>query len=136
MRNIVLFLYKIGCAVAHIDPALETRIKCARCKSSFDTKDPKVRSWLKAPCSDIGSEMDRPTVLPYESMHIGNQIAHHSHKLMIFRGLVYCKKCGCRGTHHLRKLAMRCEPHTDYGKISLAKLAKGELPPNLNSWLD
>ena len=114
------------------------RVHCARCHSSFQVRDPNLRSWLGSPCSKIGASNDRPTTLPYESIHIGNKTAHYTHKLVSFRGLVYCCKCGTRGTTQLRKLAKECSPPTSYGKISLARLREGQRPPNMTRgvWAD
>ena len=99
------------------------------CHQNFHIKDPCAKQWLLSHCTAIGSSADRPTVLPYESMHIGNRIAHHTHRLMIYRGLVYCNKCGCIGTNQLRKLGGPCLPPTaTYGIPNLRMLHDGILP--------
>ena len=86
------------------------------------------------PCREYLSIDDRPIPIPYEEVHLGNKCTHVSHKLMKFRGLVYCGKCGMRGTTQLQKLGSACAPPTQYGRDSLAKLALGLLPPSLKSW--
>ena len=118
---------------AHIPDGAD-RVHCARCHSSFHVRDRGARAWLAAPCPNVGTDFDRPIHLPYELIHIGNRVVHHTHELMSFKGLVYCKRCGTRGTNQLRKLAVECEPPTQYGKQSLAKLAGGKLPPNMTRW--
>ena len=111
-------------------------LRLCRCFSSVSMHDHSVKHWLATPCHHIGSNHDRPRFLAYKSMHIGHKIAHVSHKLMIFRNLVYCNRCGMRGTNQLRKLSRVCAPPTEYGRESLQRLNQGKLPPNMSSWPD
>ena len=60
---------------AFIDPDNLCRIRCARCHSTFNVKDPAARTWLSSPCPQLGSAHDRPVILPYESMRIGNRVS-------------------------------------------------------------
>ena len=115
-------------------PEGSSRIFCARCHSSFHKNDPKAKLWLQGICSQIGTDTDRPTFLPYESIHKGNKVAHHTNTLMVFKGLVYCNKCGCRGTDQLIKLSWEFNPPTTYGLMSLKALRQGKLPPNCPGW--
>ena len=119
---------------SHMAVRTNNTIRCARCHNSFKCSDSSVVPFLKGSCSGLGSASDRPVALPLEAIHVGNKVAHHSHKLRIFRGLLFCGTCGCRGPTKLQGLAARCSPPTSYGKQTLAKLSKGHLPPNLGEW--
>ena len=99
-----------------------------------DLGDKSLEFFFDGPCHAVGHPTDKPTPLPYEAVHLGNQVAHHSHKLQIFRGLVYCRRCGMRGPTKLDNLAHPCKPPTAHGKGVLASLSEGRLPPRLNQW--
>ena len=107
---------------------------CARCSSSFLVSDSGVRHWLLGKCPNLGKSSDRPVLLPYEALHVGNKVSHHSHSLKLFRGVVYCGVCGARGPTKLHKLAHPCLPPTSKGKATLKALNQGHLPPGLVSW--
>ena len=90
--------------------------------------------FLEGPCGAIGHPVDKPVPLPYEAVHIGNQLAHYIHKLQIYRGIVYCRICGMRGPTKLHNLAHPCKPPTAYGKQVLSSLNQGRLPAGLSNW--
>ena len=71
---------------------------------------------------------DRPVPIPYEDLHIGNQNIHVSHKLYKFKGLVYCNRCGAKGTTKAHKLGAPCMPPTVNGRANLKALRAGKLP--------
>jgi len=111
------------------------RVGCARCHNNFHIKDASLEHWLQCSCPHGTSDRDRPVPIPYMEVHVGNNITHTSHTMLRYRGLVYCKKCGNRGTYsQLRKLSKPCTPPTDYGRKSLSALAQGKLPPGLTQW--
>ena len=113
------------------------KICCAGCSNQFSAKDPNLRAWLATYCSSAGSDRDRPIPLPFEEVHIGNRFTHISHRLNRYRGLVYCRKCGCRaGKSRLGKLCEPCLPPTEYGQASILALLQGKLPPGLDKWPD
>ncbi len=124
-------------ATSHVIHESVARVSCARCHNSFRTSDPSVRSWLSCKCKAIGSSSDRPLPLTLEDVHSGNRVTHHTHKLHMYRGLVYCNKCGCRcGPLGMKKLGRICVPPNGYGLASLCALREGKLPPNLSRWPD
>ena len=92
--------------------------------------------FIQSKCNAIGSHRDRPMPLPLESLHIGNRVTHHSHKLSVLRGLVFCSKCGMRGPSKLLNLSLQCVEPTDYGLRNLNAINAGKLPPELDSWPD
>ena len=63
-------------------------------------------------------------------------MTHHSHRLFVYRGLVYCNKCGARGPSRLNKLADACEPPSADGQRMLNAVRAGVVPPGLDSWPD
>ena len=112
------------------------RLQCARCLNSFRIKDSGARFFLQSECSSIGTSCDRPVPLPYDTLHIGNKVTHHSHKLYVFRDVTFCPKCGMRGPSRLVKLGKPCAEPTAYGKLTKAALLEGKLPPLLDKWPD
>ncbi len=96
-----------------------------------------LRLLISCRCTAIGSSSDRPTPLRFEELHLGNRTTHSSHNLNIFRGLVFCSKCGARsGRLGFKLLANKCLPPKGYGLASLYSLREGKLPPNLSRWPD
>ena len=63
---------------------------------------------------------------------------HVSHKINIFRGLMYCRRCGCRastrGANFIKKLSLPCAPPGHYGQDNLKKLGQGKLPRRVADW--
>ena len=104
------------------------RISCARCHNSFNKKDPCLKAWLVCSCVAIGKDTDRPVTIPYEEIHLGNRVTHISHSLFKFRGIVFCNKCGTKGSAKLHKLSSPCLPPTQYGISNLKALRAGKLP--------
>ena len=113
-----------------------SRIKCSRCLNSFSAVDNQVVQFVRSCCAAIGSCVDKPIPLHSNILHIGNQTAHHSHKLLIYKGLVYCNKCGMRGVHKFHNLSRQCNPPTTYGKVTKEAVAQGKLPPLMTHWPD
>ena len=111
---------------------------CARCRASYKKQSCHVRRWMISDCLNIGDNNDRPRPVPPDFLNIGNKSIHHSHSLNIFKGLIYCRNCGCRAQagrrNSIRKLAISCQPPTDYGKLSITALRQGKPPPNLGGW--
>jgi len=112
---------------------------CARCQSSYHIKSPHVRKWMLNDCPNIGDNCDRPRPVPPDFLNIGSKSIHHTHSLNIFKGLIYCRTCGCRaqsgrGSGFIKKLAHQCQPPTDYGKSSIKALHAGKKPPNFGQW--
>ena len=90
-----------------------------------------VRSWLLRTCRELHSHNDRPIPIPYEDIHMGNRTTHVSHKLMRYRGFVYCSKCGARSQLKLVGLSQACAPSPDpnsHGRRTLRAISEGRLP--------
>ena len=77
----------------------------------------------------------RPEPLHDKFIHVGNQFVHHSHKLNMFKGFVYCGKCGYRrSATQVRLLAKPCSPPGLAGIRTLEAIRDGKLPPGLEEW--
>ena len=120
---------------SHVLYEQENRIACARCLCGFRCNDPAIKTWLSSQCVAIGSNIDRPIKLLYSHVHVGNQCAHVSHDLYMYRGLIYCNKCGARsGRLGIKLLSKHCEPPSVYGQQSLEALRQCKKPPGLEKW--
>ena len=65
-------------------------------------------------------------------VHLGTQNAHHTRKLFVYHGVVYCRKCGAKTAGHLLNyLARPCVPLTKWWGRNFAALRAGKLPPKL-----
>ena len=119
---------------SHVIHRNHNRITCLRCSNSFNIKDSSLRSFLQSQCFAIGTNADKPVLVPLEIKHIGNKSTHHSHKLSSFKGLIFCTKCGMRGPTRLVNLSKPCEGPTGYGKRNLEAIFQGKLPEQLDAW--
>ena len=65
----------------------------------------------------------------------GGGRVHHSHQLVVHRGLLWCLHCGQYSGHTLRGLHKLCprEP-SKKGLECLSRLRRGLLPHNLQRW--
>ncbi len=113
------------------------RVSCARCFNSLSlTHKSSLKDWLKTKCTHINCNSDRPVPLSYDAIHIGRLRVHSSHRTCIYKGLVYCGKCGGAYTQKskLGNLAEPCTTPTLYGRNNLSRLSAGELPYYLTHW--
>ena len=85
-------------------------------------------------CPLAGSAEDRPRPFPMEHCVVGGKSVHPSHKLNLFRGIIYCRICGykagSRGGGFLRMLTQPCPktPASQYGTDNLKMFSEGKLP--------
>ena len=105
------------------------RASCTVCLDSFRIKDPAFQPWLAGICTPTLTT-NRPSHYPANKiLHVGNRYTHPSHKIKNHRGLVYCAKCGCRATNHMRLMGNGCAPPGVHGKASLKAILADKLPP-------
>ena len=83
-------------STSHVLFEADSRVSCARCHSGMHKLNPSLKHWLSSGCPGIGNSSDRPILLKYEEVHVGDNTSHSSHKLYVYQGLVYCKRCGVR----------------------------------------
>ena len=124
---------------AHILVSDHGRYFCNVCNSDYRLNDPLFKQWLASACtgsqSSALSSHSRPCPVNDNFIHVGNQFIHHSHKLNVYKGFVYCARCGYRrGTNQVRLLAKPCAPPGQYGIRTLEAIQNGKLPPNLDAW--
>ena len=95
-------------------------------------KSPVLQQALESTCNPTSS-VDHP--LPIGQVHIGNRSTHPIHPLRIFKGLIFCKRCGAHSTgQSLHLLATgTCEVRT-CGQNSLKRLAQGLKPQGVKTW--
>ena len=100
--------------------------------------DPLFKDWVASACVEFESEGHcRPEPIMNYFLHVGNQSVHHTHRLSIYKGFVYCGRCGYRkGTNQVRKLAKPCAPPGLAGVKTLSAIQDGKLPPGLTAWPD
>ena len=120
----------------HVCFVQSDRMQCARCLSSIPINNHnKCLRFLASDCATIGSDTDRPVPLSSDLVQIGKLDIHVSHKLLVFKGIVFCDKCGAISQRKkLGNLASVCCPPTTYGKNNLERLRKGNLPINVLTW--
>ena len=86
----------------------------------------------------LNSSIDKPRPMPLALLHVGSKSVHVSHKINIFRGLMFCRKCGCRastqGANFIKKLSLPCAPPGPYGIDNLKRLEQGKLPRRVAEW--
>ena len=111
---------------------------CARCNQSYPRDHEYIRKWLTTDCPMLNSSIDKPRPIPLALLHVGSKSVHVSHKINIFRGLMYCRKCGCRastqGVNFIEKLSHPCAPPGPYGQDNLNRFALGKLPRRVVDW--
>jgi hypothetical protein len=118
------------------------RYTCTKCHSSFHVSDPAFKSWLQCACMPVAehSVYDKPRPLnDADVFHIGNRVTHVSHVLYMYRGLIYCNKCGARaGVNRIRKLANVCETaaRASPGRLVIDRINAGMKPSGIVKWPD
>jgi hypothetical protein len=110
------------------------RVMCTTCLDSFRIRDPAFEPWLAGLCTP-SPNTNRPSHFPTNKvLHVGNRYTHLSHRLDTHRGLVYCRKCGCRATNQVRLMGKRCSPPGRNGKATLKAILSDRLPPGMTEW--
>jgi len=117
----------------HVCHEENRRIHCARCHSNCSTMNKTTcKQWLATPCSAIGTSVDRPTPLPFEHVHVGKLDVHGSHALCVFRGIIFCNKCGSVSKRtKLGHLAQQCNAPTQAGRNNLDRIRSNRPPINM-----
>ena len=117
-------------------------IFCTVCKGRINFNSPNLRSFLDKVC-DIVSQVhvgryaqDKPVRIN-TTVQIANSVTHPSHKLMSYRGVIFCNACGCAAQTVLRGLAKSCKrSRNGHGQRVQERIAQGLLPHGMNTWPD
>ena len=77
-------------------------------------------------------EIDRPSSIPTQ-IYIGDRSTHHTHALSVFRGIVYCARCGVVAVTKQVLLLAPCEGRLlgkpgYYGRSNIDRLGQGLVP--------
>ncbi len=110
----------------------DTRLVCAECRQSVSVNNKKAAIlWASTACYKIrGARLQK-----HDTVHMGKQATHHTHRLAYHRRVLYCVSCGCYATgRHLIKLAKQCESPTQHGRNCLDAFKADKYPPGLSSW--
>ena len=106
-------------------------------------KAPGLKEWLGSPCEPnrllteaISFGLARPTDVPAAAeVWVGGQLLHSTHVLAVFRGLYFCRRCGCYATLVPKLLKLECQGFpAAAGRSLLRRLASGRLPVGLACW--
>ena len=113
-------------------------VSCKLCLNAFSMHDPSCKHWLKTKCHPVVTVrpqvLHKPIPLNHQ-IHFGRQITNVTHKLVNYRGIVYCSKCGTRaGKNQIRYLAKPCQPPELAGLRLLACIEHNKLPTGYTHW--
>ena len=104
-----------------------------------------MKTWLASPCDMWNEEAAlrrnsalKPAHFPAGVAHfVGKQEAHQSHQLWLYKGLLYCKRCGAYADTRARLLAQTCRQVANSSGLQvLAALAEDKKPRKLKQWPD
>ena len=126
----------------HNITAIGKVLHCFACHQHSAPGAVAARAFLATPCkpdvilsSSYKVGAVRPTRMPRDRViRVGRQLVHDSHETFIFKGLHFCKKCGCYGVKRLLSLAKPCGPfrktpeHTQRIRSVVLLLLQGKLP--------
>ena len=112
------------------------RAQCRTCACSLPLAPAGVlRDWLSTSCIPIPTSFSRPEPLPYCRIQLGRQTAHPSHHMYVFKGFLFCMRCGNRGVEKFHLLSRACEPcKVGNGAATLSAIRADKLPPGLKVW--
>ena len=95
-----------------------------------------TKHWLKAPCDAVATDMDKPVRLHHSTIQLGHLSTHPSHALTVYRGILYCNRCGSKGIVKLHNLARQCEAPGTAGTALLRAIGNNKLPHGVDEWPD
>ena len=121
---------------------------CFKCHSTSPVGIRAAKEWLRTPCrpdailaSTYSAGTVRPTRIPTgRTIRIGKAEIHPSHRIMVFKGLHFCRDCACYAVKKLENLAIPCVPvgktaeATRRKKLAVVSLLQGKLPRGISQW--
>ena len=84
----------------------------------------------------VGTNLDKPVRLHHTTIQIGFLSTHPTHVLTVYRGILYCSRCGCRGISKLHNLARTCGEPKAAGMALLKAIKNTKLPCGVDAWPD
>ena len=118
----------------HVIVERDSGLLCLACRQTVSMGACHIVSWLQGHCTPIPTHHDMPMKVCTSGFAVGRQVVHHTHYVCMFKGLLFCSKCGSRGPGKLVHLALPCLPPTSHGLSVLKAISLGRLPPGLRVW--
>ena len=122
------------------------RVACSDCLQGRSASSAALlKAWLASPCEGFSPEAalvrqsaSKPSHLPVGTVQfVGSREVHQTHDLWLYRGLLYCKRCGAYAGTRARLLAQACRRVVSAsGSQVLAAIADDVKPRNLRAWPD
>jgi hypothetical protein len=117
----------------HIKDA-SNRLTCNNCYNTISKNLPKQQliDFCRTSCSH---PFERAGPTPIGTVKIGKTSTHQSHKLRLYKGLIFCNNCGNYTQGKLLKsLNQPCEEVKPHGKSAKKRISQGNKPYGLNQW--
>ena len=126
----------------HVFSVLGPGAWCHRCAQRAPVGTVQLRAWLSTPCIpdksfalSYFSGKTRPAPLPTgKTVQVGWQTLHSSHKLMVYRGLIFCGVCGYYASKRALRLVGECTERGVNARRRALHLRQGILPSGVGSW--
>jgi len=101
------------------------RLYCNRCNASIHIRAAHIEDFIKSSCLS--------TQYNY-CFAVGHQHTHHSHRMVIYREIYMCTKCGSTGSRKLINFFRECMPPKTRGQQNIDTYAAGTAPAGYNNW--
>ena len=136
----------------HTTVSMGRHLHCVQCNTTSPIGRQAIVQWLSTPCqpdtellSSFKAGHSRPARLAVgKQLSIGHQHIHVSHDMLVYRGLMFCRKCGYYGIKRALRLTDPCGHYftTDdagqrrrrHAARVVASLLKGNLPHGVDAW--
>ena len=114
------------------------RVTCSACLSNVSaSNNVALVAFLASPCKPVPTSLDRPEPILSHRIQVGRSFVHESHRMYIYRGLMYCAHCGARGqATRIQLLAGLCKTpeKLSNGAKTIAAIKAGKKPPGVAQW--
>ena len=94
-------------------------------------------SWLASDCCGKQQACSSKGVIKLDTqIAVGGRNTHPTHHICIFRGVIFCTRCGGIGVVKITSLHEQCMPGAlnSHRKQNLDRLARGLLPKGVTRW--
>ena len=117
--------------------------RCAFCQVARRASASDLREWFASECTPFSmvsyslrmGEV-RPTEVPYGyPIRSGKHVLHESHASVTYKGLIFCRRCGCYSTGAPKLLKAQCAGVPNGStRARLWRLRRGLLPHAMQQW--